>query len=75
MWTADHVDVELDVEVFQKQVMAALEEKDPVKAVELLEEACGLYKGEFLPLMTGYLPRTGSIRSFTSRSYGNSPDS
>ena len=39
MWTADHVDVELDVEVFQKQVMAALEEKDPVKAVELLEEA------------------------------------
>ena len=45
------------------------------EAVELLEEACGLYKGEFLPLMTGYLPRTGSIRSFTSRSYGNSPDS
>lgn len=51
MWTAEHVDVELDVEVFQKQVMAALEEKEPLKEVELLEEACGLYKGEFLPLM------------------------
>lgn len=31
--------------------MAALEEKEPLKEVELLEEACGLYKGEFLPLM------------------------
>ncbi len=51
MWTAEHVDVELDVEVFQKQVMAALEEKDPIKKVELLEGACALYKGEFLPLM------------------------
>ena len=51
MWTADHVDVELDVEVFQKQVMAAMEEKDARKKVTLLEEACGLYKGEFLPLM------------------------
>lgn len=50
-WTADHVDVELDVEVFQKQVMAALEEKDPMKKVDLLKEACALYKGEFLPLM------------------------
>ena len=51
MWAAEHVDVELDVEVFQKQVMAALEEKDPLKEVELLEEACRIYKGEFLPLM------------------------
>ena len=51
MWTADHVDVELDVEIFQKQVMAALEEKDPMKEIALLEEACALYKGEFLPLM------------------------
>ena len=42
MWAAEQVDVELDVEVFQKQVMAALEEKDPLKEVELLEEACGL---------------------------------
>ena len=51
MWAAEHVDVELDVEVFQKQVMAALEEKEPLKEVELLEEACRIYKGEFLPLM------------------------
>ena len=51
MWAAEHVDVELDVEVFQKQVMAALEEKDPLKEVELLEEACRIYKGEFLPMM------------------------
>ena len=47
MWAAEHVDVELDVEV----VMAALEEKEPLKEVELLEEACRIYKGEFLPLM------------------------
>ena len=51
MWAAEHVDVELDVEVFQKQVMAALEEKEPLIEVELLEEACRIYKGEFLPLM------------------------
>jgi hypothetical protein len=31
--------------------MAALEEKEPLKEVELLEEACRIYKGEFLPLM------------------------
>ncbi len=51
MWTADHVDVELDVEMFQKQVMAALGEKDPMREVELLKEACAMYKGEFLPMM------------------------
>lgn len=47
MWAAEHVDVELDVEVFQKQVMAALEEKDPLKEVELLEEAAGSIKENF----------------------------
>ena len=31
MWTAEHVDVELDVEVFQKQVMAALERSEPLE--------------------------------------------
>lgn len=52
-WQAEHIEVELDAEVFQKQAMSALEESDFEKKVLLLEETCRLYRGEFLPIMIG----------------------
>lgn len=52
-WQAEHIKVELDVEIFQKQAMTALEEKDLEKKTKLLEDACRMYKGEFLPVMIG----------------------
>lgn len=52
-WQAEHIEVELDVEEFQKQAMAALEEKDSKKKILLLEESCRMYRGEFLPMMIG----------------------
>lgn len=52
-WQAEHIRVDLDVEIFQKQAMAALEEKSPQKKILFLEEACRMYRGEFLPMMIG----------------------
>ena len=49
MWTADHVDVELDVEC--SETGHGIGGKGPGQSGGALEEACGLYKGEFLPLM------------------------
>lgn len=48
-WTAT-IPVELDVVLFEEAAKAALEAKDE-EQVQKLELACGLYQGDFLPLL------------------------
>ena len=52
-WQSDLVEVELDVERFQNRAAEAFAEKDPVRQEQLLTEALGMYRGEFLPSMIG----------------------
>ncbi len=50
-WYSQEVQVVLDVEEFQKKAAAALKEQEPERQTELLEAACKMYRGEFLPTM------------------------
>lgn len=52
-WQSATVEIVLDVEEFRKKVIAALEEADEHVKRRLLEEACRMYAGEFLPSMIG----------------------
>lgn len=47
------VTVVLDVEEFRRKAAAGLEEVDEARRTQLLEEACRMYHGEFLPTMIG----------------------
>lgn len=50
-WEADHVEMVLDVEEFRKKAAEAMEEKEKTQRIVLLQEACRMYQGEFLPSM------------------------
>jgi DNA-binding SARP family transcriptional activator len=50
-WQADHLTLVLDVEEFEKQAMEALEHAEDESRIAMLEQACRLYTGEFLPMM------------------------
>ena len=52
-WQAGQIEVRLDAEEFQKRAAAAMEESEPEKKVPLLEDACRMYRGEFLPMLMG----------------------
>ena len=47
------MEVEIDAKQFEKFINEAAACEDPVKKNDLLESACALYKGEFLPKMSG----------------------
>ena len=52
-WNYCAVPLERDTDLFLTTAEAALEEEDPDKKVELLKEACRMYRGEFLPELAG----------------------
>ena len=52
-WNYCGVPLERDTDLFLTTAEAALEEEDPDKKVELLKEACRMYRGEFLPELAG----------------------
>lgn len=52
-WATESIEIELDVEAFQRYATDALGEKDVELRRKLLGEACRSYSGEFLPLLTG----------------------
>ena len=47
------ISVETDLSLFEKKLEESREETDEEKKVELLKEACSMYKGEVLPNMIG----------------------
>lgn len=48
-WNYSFLELEIDVENFRRKAMSALGTKDNEAKIALLEEACNLYDGEFLP--------------------------
>ncbi len=52
-WQTGQIEVRLDAEEFQRQAAVALEEQEPEKKLPLLEDACRMYRGEFLPMLIG----------------------
>ena len=52
-WDRDAVPLLLDTEQFEVACAAADAEKDEEKKIEWLQKACGLYRGEFLPELSG----------------------
>lgn len=48
-WNYSFLELEIDVENFRKKAMSALGTKDSDAKIILLEEACSLYDGQFLP--------------------------